>query len=550
MSAKRSEELPQLITRTFGLGIGDTSRFYVHENQYPGAATAPNRVAWARGIGGVSPAGAWPNRREGLSGGTDVLLSTRMIADAPLPGLDALTQQVQRDLDLLDYPRRPWLAPRKSKSGAPIYDVVIVGAGQSGLTLAFGLARERVGNVLVVDQNPLDRAGPWLNFARMRTLRTPKYLTGPDLGIPSLTPRAFYEAQFGEGSWETLGLIPKELWAAYLSWFRRTLRIPVQADTTVGALDYDHSEKCFVLPCDGPLGATRLLARRVVLATGIDGSGEWRVPSVVSEALPPELYAHTRAEIDFEALRGKRVAVLGAGASAFDNAATALDHGAAAAHVLFRRKQLVNVNAYRWAEFVGFLKHHADLPDADKWRFILQILRMGQLPPADTLARAREYAGFFLHPGASWKALRPLPGGGVEIATENQTLNVDFVIVATGFVTDLAARPELRHFESHIARWADRYEPPPGEQNEDLARHPYLGPSFELTERVTGSAPYLSYLYNYTFGGLLSMGFGGASISGLKYSAQRLIGGITRSLFVEDSAAHFDSLCHFSETEF
>ena len=70
--------------------------------------------------------------------------------------------------------------------------------------------RERVADVLVVDENPLDRAGPWLNFARMLTLRTPKHLTGPDLGIPSLTPRAWYEAAHGPGSWNDLGLIPKE----------------------------------------------------------------------------------------------------------------------------------------------------------------------------------------------------------------------------------------------------------------------------------------------------------------------------------------------------
>jgi hypothetical protein len=60
----------------------------------------------------------------------------------------------------------------------------------------------------------------------------------------------------------------------------------------------------------------------------------------------------------------------------------------------------------------------------------------------------------------------------------------------------------------------------------------------------------LAHLYNYTFGGLLSMGFGGASISGLKYSAPRLVAGITRSLFVEDSRAYYDSLCHFEEREF
>ena len=67
---------------------------------------------------------------------------------------------------------------------------------------------------------------------------------------------------------------------------------------------------------------------------------------------------------------------------------------------------------------------------------------------------------------------------------------------------------------------------------------------------MPGAAPYLRYLYNYTFGGLLSLGFGGASISGMKYSIPRLVGGVTGSFFVEDRAAHFDSLRTFAETEF
>jgi len=469
--------------------------------------------------------------------------------DASASGLAQLTRRVARDLELLDYPRRPWVRPRSTPSGEAVYDVVIVGGGQSGLTAAFGLLRERVANLIVLDDHPLDRAGPWLNFARMRTLRTPKYLTGPDLGIPSLTPRAFYEAQFGEGSWEALGLLPKELWASYLAWYRETLHIPVEPETTVGALQYDAAGRQFLVPCSGPSGERVLRARRVVLATGIDGSGEWRVPRAVSEALPARLYAHTRDAIDFDALRGKRIAVLGAGASGFDNAATALELSAREVHLFFRRPQLVNVNAYRWAEFVGFLKHHADLPDPEKWRFILQILRMGQLPPKDTLARAREHAGFRLHADSSWKSLRA-QGDTVSIETESEHFEVDFVIVATGCVTDLAARPELSNFEAQIARWADRYTPPEGEIHEDLLRHPYLGPGFEFSERHPGQAPYLAHLYNYTFGGLLSMGFGGASISGLKYSAARLVAGITRSLFVEDAAAHFDDLCHFAEPEF
>jgi cation diffusion facilitator CzcD-associated flavoprotein CzcO len=467
-----------------------------------------------------------------------------------MDALARLALTVRRDRELLDYPRREWLTPRRTSRGEPIYDVVIVGGGQGGLAVAFGLMRERVTNLLVVDENPLDRAGPWLNFARMRTLRTPKYVTGPDLGIPSLTPRAWYEAQHGEGSWEALGLIPKELWAAYLSWYRQTLGIPVRPETRVGALRWDEVERVWELPFSSNSERGSFYARRVVLATGIEGSGQWEIPPMIREGLSERLYSHTRYDIDFEALRGKRVAVLGAGASAFDNASVALEHGASEVRLFFRRKQLVQVNAYRWAETVGFLKHAGDLADADKWRFIRQILRMGQLPPTDTYARARAHSGFQLHPGSAWKSVTQVGDAGITIATESGTFDVDYVIVGTGFVTDLRLRPELQHVERHIARWEDRYTPPESERHADLARHPYLGSSFEFTEREPGAAPYLTHLYNYTFGCLPSLGFGGASISGMKYSNPRLVGGITRSLFLEDREQHLQSLYDFAEQEF
>jgi cation diffusion facilitator CzcD-associated flavoprotein CzcO len=463
--------------------------------------------------------------------------------------LDELAERVRRDLELMRYPERPWVRARTTQQGQRVYDTLIIGAGQGGLATAFGLMRERLANVLVVDQNPEDRAGPWLNFARMRTLRTPKYLTGPDLGIPSLTPRAWYEAHHGEGSWDALGLIPKELWAAYLSWYRRTLNIPVQPDTRAGALRWDEVERAWEVPCTRGNHEERLFARRVVLATGIEGSGAWQIPAFIRDPLPERFYAHTRADIDFKALAGKRVAVLGAGASAFDNASTALENGAREVRIFFRRKELVNVNPYRWAEFVGFLHHLGDLPDADRWKFILQITRMGQLPPTDTYLRAREHPGFSVHPGSGWKAVE-LRGDVIVITTESGVFEADFIIAGTGFTTDLSLRPELTHVESLIARWADRHTPDEGERHEDLLRHPYLGPHFEFTERQPGTAPYLRYLYNYTFGCLASLGFGGASISGMKYSVPRLVSGITGSLFEEDRAEHFASLRGYAEKEF
>lgn len=462
---------------------------------------------------------------------------------------ELLADRVHRDLELLDYPRRDWLTARRTTNGDHVYDVIIVGAGQGGLATAFGLMRERVRNLLLLDDNPLDRAGPWLNFARMHTLRTPKHVTGPDLGVPNLTPRAWFEAEHGAGSWETLGLIPKEIWARYLAWYRETLKIPVQPDSKVGALRYLPEDRVFAVPFTRERSSGVHYARRVILATGIDGSGVWQVPRALSEHVSARCYAHTRADIDFAALAGKRVVVLGAGASAFDNAATALDHGAAKVDLLFRRRELVNVNPYRWAEFTGFLKHHAELPDADKWRFIRQIQRMGQLPPADTLKRAKAHPNFRLHPGSAWTHFEQV-GERVRIQTTGETFDADFVIVGTGFVTNLAARPELLNFEPSICRWRDRYTPPEEDTDAELARHPYLGPHFEFTERIPGTAPYLQHLFNYTFGCLLSLGFGGASISGMKYSNIRLVSGITASLFVEDRAQHFESLCQFAEREF
>lgn len=460
-------------------------------------------------------------------------------------------QRVRRDLALLSYPRRDWLEPKTNTDGAPIHDVVIVGGGQGGLVTAAALKRERVDRVLVLDDNPSDLAGPWLNFARMITLRTPKYLTGPDLGVPSLTIQAWWEARHGEGSWESLGLIPKTAWAEYLAWYRNILELPVRPDTAVHRVRWSERDNCLAIDAlHGPhkLSETHL-ARRVVLATGIDGSGAWDVPAVVRNSLEKHRWAHTREDIDFGALRSKRIAVLGAGASAFDNAATALEHGASEVKLLFRREKLVNVNAYRWAEFVGFLKHLGDLPDEDKWHFISTIVKMGQLPPVDTLRRAQSLPGFSLHPGSPWERFEDTPDG-VRITTPKGTHTVDYVIVGTGFVTDLSRRPELCELWPHIALWRDRYTPPEDQRHADLERHPYLGPSFEFTEKNPGTTPWISRVYNYTFGCLPSLGFGGASISGMKYSVQRLTAGITRSLFIEDREAHLASLLSFDEQEF
>ncbi len=463
--------------------------------------------------------------------------------------LEKHAELVRHELELLDYPRRDWVLPRVTSSGQSVLDCLIIGGGQGGLAVAAALMREKVRNILVVDSNLEGAEGPWRTFGRMITLRTPKYLTGPDGGVPSLTIRAWFEAQHGEGAWDKLEKYPKEMWADYLLWLRKTLDLPVKNETRAGAIEWVEAEKCFQIPLQGADGEEIVWARTVVLATGIEGSGAWHTPPQISEALPPQLYAHTHTEIGFPNLGGKCVAILGAGACAFDNAAVALEHGAKRVDLFFRRREMVRVNPYRWGEFTGFLKHHADLPVADKWKFILQLVKMGQLPPASTYKRATRFENFHIHPASPLTKVAH-EGDLIQLQTPFEHFEADFLIVGTGFQTDLGVRPELPHLLDKIALWRDRYTPPEAEKSADLARHPYLGANFELTEKNAGEAPYLNAIFNYTFGCLLSLGFGGASISGMKYSLPRVVAGVTKRLYLDDKDLFFGSLQSYDAEDF
>src|ERR1700733_1666872 len=112
------------------------------------------------------------------------------------------------------------------------HNVLIVGGGQTGSALAFALRRSGVGKVSVIDAAPdEDRAGIWLTAARMKLLRTPKNLPGPELGIPELGFQAWYEARHGAEAYAALDRIPRVTWAEYLSWYRRFLNIDIRYDT-------------------------------------------------------------------------------------------------------------------------------------------------------------------------------------------------------------------------------------------------------------------------------------------------------------------------------
>lgn len=454
-------------------------------------------------------------------------------------GLTELEADVRADLARIAHPGAAWLEPKIGPDGKPALDVLIVGAGQSGIAIGFGLMRSRVSNILLLDKAAEGMEGPWLTYARMPTLRSPKDYTGPDLDIPNLTYQSWHEARFGKESWQTLDLIPRGHWAEYLLWLRRTIDLPVR----------NGCELLEIAPAaDGLLAAViksaggieTLYARKIVLATGQEGMGSWIIPEPLRD-VPASSIATVADNIDFEKLRGKRVAVIGAGASAFDNAATALEAGAAEVHLLCRRAQLQVIQPYRWLTFRGFLRHLSDLDDAWRWRFMRKILEMREGFPQPTFDRCARHANFTLQEGAPIEAVRQTTDG-VELHTPRGVVTADFIICGTGIDMNFAERGELAKFAGNIATWTDRYRPPEGERNARLGRFPYLADDYAFTERVAGETPWISDIHLFAIASTMSFGPSGSSINAMTTAVPKLVNGLTRGLFRADVAQHWASL--------
>ena len=131
-------------------------------------------------------------------------------------GLEEAERIARHDLARLNYPPANWVPEHIGPDGQRVLDVLVVGAGMCGQTAGWNLIREGIRNIRVIDRNPHGREGPWNTTARMPILRSPKHLTGPDLGVPSLTFRAWYEAQHGAEGWETLYKVLRLDWMDYL----------------------------------------------------------------------------------------------------------------------------------------------------------------------------------------------------------------------------------------------------------------------------------------------------------------------------------------------
>jgi FAD-dependent urate hydroxylase len=412
------------------------------------------------------------------------------------------------------------------------HNVAIVGGGQSGCALAFALRRAGIGKVTILEAAPDEQhAGIWLNAARMNLLRTPKALPGPELGIPAFSFQAWYEARHGLKAYAAIDRIRRTDWANYLSWYKHFLNINPRYQTRLTRIEAvdDH----FRLHLEAPDGSASETTRKIIFATGFAGGGGPIIPDGLTRNLPPALYAHTEDAIEFAALRGKTVAVIGAAAAAFDAAGVALENGAAAVHLFARRDTIAATPITRSRGFPGAYDNYHQLPDADRWHQAIRFFRYGSTPTTDAVERAVKFPNFHLHLSSPWTSATV---SNDQVATEinGTAYRFDFVIAGTGYSPDIASRSELGDFGDRILLWCDRYTPPAAEQDELLGRHPYLGAGHEFLEKTPGTAPFLKDIHIQNPSGFLSFGLPIGDVPSMKRDIPTIVGRISSDLFRAD----------------
>ncbi|MBB3810260.1 FAD/NAD(P)-binding protein [Pseudochelatococcus contaminans] len=461
--------------------------------------------------------------------------------------LAKLEERVAEDLLFLQLPAASWVTPRRDDSGDELLDVAIIGGGMAGLTVAAALIFAGIDRIAVFDKSPAGLEGPWVTFARMETLRTAKEAAGPALGVPSLTFRAWFTACFGARAWDELSFIPRAMWMDYLIWYRRILRLPVLNGIELTGLDPSDDQSVRLTFRSGD-GTKNVSARRVVLATGLGGLGGPAIPEFIRN-IDRRFWLHAAHERDFATFRGLDVGIVGAGASAMDNAAEALEKGARRVHIFVRRKEMPHVDKFTAISHEGLKLGFSGLPDEWKWK----ILRYGMAeqipPPRHSVERVLRHENVFLHTGSPILSAHESEGH-LAVQTPKCVHHLDRLVLATGFEVDLSLRPEFDAIADKILTWDDILPSQrDGAFDRSLLSTPYLDEGLAFQEKKPGTCPGLKLLYCYNFQAVLNHGKITSGVSGLSEASGRLVRALSRSFLNEMRDELYSRLIAYDTSE-
>ncbi|WP_069307612.1 hypothetical protein [Methylobrevis pamukkalensis] len=177
------------------------------------------------------------------------------------------------------------------------------------------------------------------------------------------------------------------------------------------------------------------------------------------------------------------------------------------------------------------MTHFPALADATRWQVARFFRSNDQPPPMPTLRAALDRPSIRIRPATPWQSVR-LEGRAIVVATPSGDLVFDHLILATGSVTDLAARPELSSLANRVLLWRDRFVPSPGEEDERLSAQPYLDEGFGFQPRSAADA-WVGRVFAFNGASAVSQGPHSTSISGHRHALPRLVRGVTRRLLLD-----------------
>ncbi len=472
-----------------------------------------------------------------------------------------LEKQIKIDFKKINYPEKSWIPKKFGPDKKRLLDVLIIGSGMNGLSAAFALKKLGINNIKIVDKNPPGMSGPWKNTARMNYLRSPKQLVGPAQNFPNLTFRSWWEATHERDNWNSFEYIERITWSNYLIWFSKIIGTEIDNLTNVknilppnqiGKNDTDYL-KIKIEVCENNKIINKIIfCRQLILATGREGLGKPRIPKFFNFFYKKSVY-HSSDIINFKLFKNKRVVVVGIAASAFDNAATASENHAKNVKIIGRSKFIPKMNKMKQTVYPGFAEGFSTLSKLEKIKWIEHIQSSKIAPPKKSIERISnqniklilnseiiDYKNFQNH----YKLT--IINNDTKLKSE---IDLDYVILATGFEIDIKSCVELKNISNDILLWKDIIKTKNIKKNiREILNFPYLEDGFEFKSNKK-TKNYLHLIRCFNHASLISLGNLANDIPHSGIGADRLSKSIAKYFFKQDRKIHFSNVIEFKDLE-
>ncbi len=323
-----------------------------------------------------------------------------------------------------------------------LYDVVVVGAGPYGLSAAAHLLAQ--GLKVAVFGKPLHF---WKRHMPQGMLLR-SYWWASNLSDPE--GHYSFSRYFHMLGMDGFNPLPVEMFIEYGMWFQKQV-VPDLDETYVSSIE--RKEEFFVLTlADGRV----VLAHSVVMAPGLRYYAYY--PHQY-RCLPPSLLSHSSMHHGLSSFSDQRVAVIGGGQAALETAALLYESGASV--------ELVSRQAIHWLTPVNtstpqFLRE-LRAPKAgmgcgwlnlllEKYPYLFYrlprntrdyVLMTRHGPAGSHWLRTRIMNRIVLHEHAHVESVTPINNRAQLLLSHGKTLEVDHIVLGTGYHTDIRRLPML-----------------------------------------------------------------------------------------------------------